>query len=103
VRADPLVRPASGENRPGRADATFTFRAETSWQESTHSVARIARFSQAGAEDRSRAAPFVVEGDGPPVLIGRHNGPNAVELVLAFNSYREDGPIGGAGPPLDVA
>jgi uncharacterized OsmC-like protein len=63
--------------------ASFTFRATTSWKEGTHSVARIGGFTHAGEEDRSRAAPFVLEGDEPPVLLGRNNGPNAVELVLA--------------------
>jgi uncharacterized OsmC-like protein len=63
--------------------ASFTFRATTSWKEGTHSVAEIGAFEHAGEEDRSRAAPFVLEGDEPPVLLGANNGPNAVELVLA--------------------
>jgi uncharacterized OsmC-like protein len=63
--------------------ATFTFRAKTSWEEGTHSVARIGGFTHASEEDRSRAAPFVLEGDEPPVLLGRNHGPNAVELLLA--------------------
>lgn len=63
--------------------ASFTFRTTTSWNEGTHSVARIAGFTHAGEEDRSRAAPFVLDGDEPPVLLGRNKGPNAVELVLA--------------------
>lgn len=63
--------------------ASFTFRATTSWKEGTNSVARIGGFRHAGEEDRSRAAPFVLEGDEPPVLLGRNAGPNAVELLLA--------------------
>jgi uncharacterized OsmC-like protein len=63
--------------------ASFTFRAATSWKEGTHSVSRIAGFTHAGEEDRSRSAPFVLEGDEPPVLLGQNHGPNAVELVLA--------------------
>jgi uncharacterized OsmC-like protein len=63
--------------------ASFTFRAETSWREGTHSVSRIASFTHAGEEDRSRAAAFVLEGDEPPVLLGQNHGPNAVELLLA--------------------
>lgn len=60
----------------------FTFRATSTWQEGTHNVGRIGGFAQAGAEDRSRAAPFVLDGDEPPVLLGANRGPNAVELVL---------------------
>ena len=63
--------------------ASFTFRATTAWQEGTHSVAQIGSFTHAGEEDRSRAAPLLLEGDEPPVLLGRNIGPNAVELVLA--------------------
>lgn len=63
--------------------AAFTFRARTSWREGSHSVAEIDGFTHAGEPDRSRAAPFVLEGDEPPVLLGRNNGPNAVELLLA--------------------
>lgn len=63
--------------------ASFTFRAETSWREGTHSVSRIASFTHAGEEDQSRAAAFVLEGDEPPVLLGQNHGPNAVELLLA--------------------
>lgn len=63
--------------------AAFTFRATTAWKGGTRSAARIGGFTHAGEEDRSRAAPFVLEGDEPPVLLGRNNGPNAVELLLA--------------------
>jgi len=63
--------------------ASFTFRARTSWREGTHSVGEIGACLHAGEEDRSRAAPFVLNGDEPPVLLGRNNGPNAVELLLA--------------------
>lgn len=60
----------------------FTFRAKSSWEDGTHNVGEIAGFSHAGAEDKSRAAPFVLQGDEPPVLLGSNNGPNAVELLL---------------------
>jgi uncharacterized OsmC-like protein len=62
--------------------ASFTFRASTSWKEGMHSVGRVDGFLHAGEEDKSRAAPFVLEGDEPPVLLGRNSGPNAVELLL---------------------
>ena len=60
----------------------FTFRAQSSWVDGTHNVGRISGFIHAGEEDESRAAPFVLHGDEPPVLLGANNGPNAVELVL---------------------
>ncbi|WP_043500106.1 OsmC family protein [Georgenia sp. SUBG003] len=62
--------------------AAFTFRATTSWVDGTHNVGRIGHFRHAGAEDESRAAPFVLDGDEPPVLLGGNRGPNAVELML---------------------
>ena len=60
----------------------FTFRATSRWQEGTHNVGEIGRFSHAGAPDESRDAPFVLHGDEPPVLLGHNKGPNAVELLL---------------------
>lgn len=60
----------------------FTFRARSTWRSGTHSVGEIAGFVHAGEEDHSRAAPFVLEGDEPPVLLGNNSGPNAVELLL---------------------
>jgi uncharacterized OsmC-like protein len=63
--------------------ARFTFRAGTTWEDGTHSTARIGAFLHANAEDDSRAAPFELDGDEPPVLLGRNLGANAVELLLA--------------------
>jgi uncharacterized OsmC-like protein len=60
----------------------FTFRARSTWKDGTHNVGEIADFTYAGSEDHSRAAPFVLHGDEPPVLLGANNGPNAVELLL---------------------
>lgn len=62
--------------------AAFTFRARSSWHAGTHSVGEIGSFTHAGAEDHSRPAPFVLDGDEPPVLLGGNRGPNAVELLL---------------------
>lgn len=61
---------------------TFSFRAKSSWQSGTQNLGEIAGFSHAGSEDQSRSAPFVLEGDEPPVLLGLNKGPNAVELLL---------------------
>jgi uncharacterized OsmC-like protein len=63
--------------------ARFTFRASTAWDEGMHSTARIGSFLHAGAEDETRTAGFRIEGDEPPVLLGRDHGANAVELLLA--------------------
>jgi uncharacterized OsmC-like protein len=60
----------------------FTFRARSTWQDGTYNVGEIHRFTHAGAEDESRAAPFVLHGDEPPVLLGANKGANAVELLL---------------------
>ena len=60
----------------------FTFRARSTWESGTHSVGEIGAFGHAGAEDSSRAAPFVLQGDEPPVLLGANKGPNALELLL---------------------
>lgn len=62
--------------------ARFRFRAKNAWQEGGHSRTRIQGFYGAGQEDESRAEPFVLEGDEPPVLLGGNHGPNAVEAVL---------------------
>jgi len=62
--------------------ARFTFRAQTEWIGGGHSRTQIQSFYGAGQEDTSRAEPFVLEGDEPPVLLGENHGPNAVEAVL---------------------
>lgn len=63
--------------------ARFTFRASTAWDDGMHSTARIGSFLHAGAEDETRTAGFTLEGDEPPVLLGRNLGANAVELLLS--------------------
>jgi uncharacterized OsmC-like protein len=64
------------------AVGTFTFRAASTWEEGTHSRGRIDGFVHAGQEDDSRPDAFELDGDEPPVLLGRNLGPNALELVL---------------------
>lgn len=76
-----LATVAAIKATPGLAD--FTFRAETDWKSGGHSQTRIQSFHGADSEDTSRSAPFVLEGDEPPVLLGGNAGPNAVEMVLA--------------------
>jgi uncharacterized OsmC-like protein len=62
--------------------AKFKFRAQTEWISGGYSRTRIKSFYGAGSEDVSRAQPFIIEGDEPPVLLGGNAGPNAVEAVL---------------------
>jgi uncharacterized OsmC-like protein len=62
--------------------ARFHFRATNRWLGGGHSRTSIQGFHGAGQEDASRAQPFVLEGDEPPVLLGSNQGPNAVEAVL---------------------
>jgi uncharacterized OsmC-like protein len=62
--------------------AKCKFRAETEWISGGHSRTTIRSFYAAGQEDTSRAQPFSLEGDEPPVLLGENHGPNAVEVVL---------------------
>ncbi|MDR7426031.1 MAG: OsmC family protein [Armatimonadota bacterium] len=62
--------------------ARFTFRATSEWVTGGRSRTEIRGFYGAGQEDTSRARPFVLEGDEPPVLLGTNAAPNAVEAVL---------------------
>ena len=61
---------------------SFTFRARSTWENGTRSVGEIGSFIHDGSEDQTRATPFVLHGDEPPVLLGSNSGPNAVELLL---------------------
>jgi uncharacterized OsmC-like protein len=62
--------------------AQFRFRAHNDWVKGGHSRTQIQGFFGAGAEDTSRSAAFVLDGDEPPVLLGANAGANAVEAVL---------------------
>lgn len=62
--------------------AKTKFRAESEWLSGAHSRTKIQSFYAAGQEDTSRAQPFILEGDEPPVLVGENRGANAVEAVL---------------------
>ena len=71
------------------AVGTFTFRASSRWEEGTYNVGEIGRFIHAGQEDETRDEAFQLEGDEPPVLLGRNRGPNAVAhtLMLLMPNY----------------
>jgi uncharacterized OsmC-like protein len=62
--------------------ARFRFRAQNQWLSGGHNRTRIQGFYGAGQEDPSRAQPFVLDADEPPVLLGEDHGANPVEYVL---------------------
>ena len=62
--------------------ANFTFHAKTTWIDGGHCKTEIKNFSGANTEDKSREKPFLLEGDEPPVLLGKNQGANAVEALL---------------------
>ncbi|WP_455377226.1 OsmC family protein [Petrachloros mirabilis] len=58
------------------------FRATNRWVRGGHNRSTIQGFYAAGQEDTSRAKPFVLDADEPPVLLGEDHGANPVEFVL---------------------
>jgi uncharacterized OsmC-like protein len=62
--------------------ARFQFRAHNDWIDGAHNRTTIKEFYGVAQEDTSRAEPFVVDTDEPPVLLGRNQAPNAGEYVL---------------------
>lgn len=81
VDVDQLVATVNAvKETPGIA--RFQFRAHTDWVNGSYARTILQGFHGAGQEDASRAEPFVLEGDEPPVLLGSNRAPNAVEAVL---------------------
>lgn len=62
--------------------AKFRFRATNTWVNGTHNQATVTDFYGALKEDNSRD-PMVFEMDEPPVLLGKNEGANPVEYLLA--------------------
>ena len=62
--------------------ARFQFRARHQWIDGSHNRTTIKDFYGAGQEDATRTAPFTVDADEPPVLLGENRAPNAGEYVL---------------------
>lgn len=62
--------------------ADFQFRAENRWVDGGHNQSSIQAFRSCGQEDAARSAPFVLDADEPPVLLGRDAGANPVEYIL---------------------
>ena len=62
--------------------ARFQFRASNHWIDGGHNRTTIKGFYGAGQEDATRAEPFTVDTDEPPVLLGENRAPNTGEYVL---------------------
>lgn len=62
--------------------AKFQFRSTNRWIDGGHNRSTIQGFFGCRAEDTTRAAPFVLDADEPPVLLGEDAGANPVEHVL---------------------
>jgi uncharacterized OsmC-like protein len=62
--------------------AQFRFRARNRWIGGGENRSTIQDFYGAGAEDKSRQAPFVFTNGEPPVLLGNNEGANPVEFLL---------------------
>jgi len=60
----------------------FQFRAAKTWLDGGHNRSTIQQFYGCRAEDTTRTAPFVMDADEPPVLLGRDAGANPVEYIL---------------------
>jgi len=61
---------------------TCRFRARNRWVDGALNRVEIQGFYAAGEEDTSRKAPFVLDNDEPPLLLGENRGPNPVEYLL---------------------
>jgi uncharacterized OsmC-like protein len=68
--------------RHDRSLARFEFRAANQWLGGSMNRSAIQGFFGAGAEDKSRAQPFKLIADEPPVLLGQNEGPNPGEYLL---------------------
>lgn len=71
---------AAVKQDPGLAE--FRFRASNRWIEGGHNQSTIQSFYGCRTEDRTRTAPFVLDADEPPVLLGQDAGANPVEFIL---------------------
>jgi uncharacterized OsmC-like protein len=62
--------------------AAFRFRTANTWMDGGHNRSIIGGFYGCRSEDETRAEPFVLEADEPPVLLGEDQGANPVEYLL---------------------
>jgi len=61
--------------------ATFKFRADNTWIDGGHNRTTIKNF-YGTQQEHARKAPFVLDADEPPILLGNDQGPNPVEYAL---------------------
>lgn len=61
--------------------AKFRFRAQNKWMGGGHNRTTISNYHGA-RQEHERKAPFVLDADEPPVLLGNDMGPNPVEYAL---------------------
>jgi uncharacterized OsmC-like protein len=61
--------------------ATFKFRATNQWLDGGHNRTTIRNF-YGTQQEHERNAPFVLDADEPPALLGNDQGPNPVEYAL---------------------
>ncbi|MFZ7125208.1 MAG: OsmC family protein [Desulfobacterales bacterium] len=61
--------------------ATFKFRAKNQWMNGGHNRTTITNY-YGTQQEHERKAPFVLDADEPPLLLGRDLGPNPVEYAL---------------------
>ena len=69
VKADPTL-------------AEFRFDAGNQWQSGGHNRTAVKEFYGCGQIDQTRTAPFELDADEPPILLGEDKGPNPVEFIL---------------------
>jgi uncharacterized OsmC-like protein len=61
--------------------ARFKFSAENQWIDGGHNRTMIKNF-YGTQQNHERQAPFMLDADEPPILLGKDHGPNPVEYVL---------------------
>ena len=62
--------------------ARYTFRAVNTWVGGTRSFTEIKEFSPIGREGDIQSEAFILDGNEPPVTLGKHAAPNAVAYIL---------------------
>ena len=61
--------------------AKFKFRIRNEWLDAGHNRSTISEYHGA-QQDLSRAVPFILDADEPPILLGKDKGANPVEYLL---------------------